>query len=185
VCKALGLSNSITTTWKDGYLPNPNNLKLIADYFGVLANKLKDGIIVENPNGAPPIETPFWRNFQYLCRRVGAAPTPLGEVLGFSSATTTPWRHGVIPREASLQKIADHFGIFVDDLRDGDLEAIDKGLKSATQWPLTKQATELLDIFVRLSLRNQTELLHRAYALEEGERREKEIRELSVESKIG
>ena len=52
MCKALGLSTSLPTKWKNGVEPNIRTLKRIADYFGISVEKLLEDkeIIVSASN---------------------------------------------------------------------------------------------------------------------------------------
>ena len=58
----------------------------------------------------------FWDNYVRLCAAKGIKPNPAAAELGMSSATVTRWKNGVIPRGNTLQKIADYFGVTVNDL---------------------------------------------------------------------
>lgn len=58
----------------------------------------------------------FWDNFERLCREKGMKPTPAAAEIGFPSASVVKWRKGTIPRGTTLQKIADYFGVTVNDL---------------------------------------------------------------------
>lgn len=55
----------------------------------------------------------FWNNFLKLCREKGISPNGVCSDLGLSNATATRWKSGAIPRESTLRKIADYFGVSV------------------------------------------------------------------------
>ena len=58
----------------------------------------------------------FYDNFVKLCADKGKKPTPTAKEIGFSSAALVKWKNGTIPRGNALQKIADYFGVTVNDL---------------------------------------------------------------------
>lgn len=64
----------------------------------------------------------FYDKFVSLCASVGKKPTPVAQELGISKGTAASWkRRGNDPTDAYLVKIANYFGVSVDDLR-GDAE---------------------------------------------------------------
>lgn len=58
----------------------------------------------------------FYDNFVKLCAEKGQKPTPTAKEIGFSSAALVKWKNGTTPRGNALQKIADYFGVTVNDL---------------------------------------------------------------------
>ena len=58
----------------------------------------------------------FWNNFLAECAKKGKSPAVIAEELGFSNSATTCWKNGSLPRMSSRKKIADYFGITVEEL---------------------------------------------------------------------
>lgn len=58
----------------------------------------------------------FWDNFVVECAKKKKSPAAVAEELGFSNSMPTSWKNGVLPRMSSRQKIADYFGITVEEL---------------------------------------------------------------------
>ena len=58
----------------------------------------------------------FWNNFLAQCAKKGKSPAVVAEELGFSNSATTCWKNGSLPRMSSRKKLADYFGITVDEL---------------------------------------------------------------------
>ena len=58
----------------------------------------------------------FKENFTRLCIQNNEAPTNVCVKLGYSNATYSQWTDETVPRKSTLIKIADYFGITVDDL---------------------------------------------------------------------
>ena len=58
----------------------------------------------------------FWENFVSLCTKIGKSPNRVCAELGLSTAVATYWKNGAIPRDTTLKKIADYFGVTPEDL---------------------------------------------------------------------
>lgn len=58
----------------------------------------------------------FWNNFVNLCNNKGKSPNRVCADLGYSTAIATKWKNGAIPRDTTLKKIADYFGVPVTAL---------------------------------------------------------------------
>lgn len=58
----------------------------------------------------------FFYNFVNFCNSVGKSPSAVAEEMGFKRSVVTAWKKGRKPRQATLQKISDYFGVSVDDL---------------------------------------------------------------------
>lgn len=59
----------------------------------------------------------FWNNFVKLCNNIGKSPNGVCADLGYSTAIASKWKKGATPRDTTLKKIADYFGVTVDDLK--------------------------------------------------------------------
>lgn len=68
----------------------------------------------------------FWDIFIKLCAKHGKKPNPVAKELGFGTAAVTHWKNGAIPRDISLRKIADYFGVTVDYLLGNEAEQKEK-----------------------------------------------------------
>ena len=62
----------------------------------------------------------FWNTFTQLCELKKISPAFVCSTLELSNATSTRWKKGSIPNGATLQKIADYFGVTVDYLVSGE-----------------------------------------------------------------
>lgn len=59
----------------------------------------------------------FYDMFIELCRKKGVAPTRAAVEIGLNKSTPTTWKKkGLTPQGATLQKIADYFGVTTDCL---------------------------------------------------------------------
>lgn len=58
----------------------------------------------------------FWTRFVELCNEAGKSPNRVAADLGLSSSVCTVWKKGAVPRDATIQKIADYFHVTTDYL---------------------------------------------------------------------
>ena len=66
----------------------------------------------------------FWDNFISLCNSRDVSPTAACSALGFSSTMVTKWKNGSKPRDATLLKVANYFGVSVDYLLGAEEEPL-------------------------------------------------------------
>ena len=71
----------------------------------------------------------FWENFLRLCVAHGLKPNTLAKKLDIPSASVTNWKNGRIPRQSTLMKIADYFGVTVSDLLDESGKTPKRGVR--------------------------------------------------------
>ena len=58
----------------------------------------------------------FYYNFVNLCNKKDLSPSAAAEDMGYQRSVVTRWSKGTIPRQATLQKVADYFGVSVEEL---------------------------------------------------------------------
>lgn len=59
----------------------------------------------------------FWNNFEALCAKKGVSYNAAAADVGVrSSGTVTGWKNGAKPRGPVLKKLADYFGVTVEEL---------------------------------------------------------------------
>lgn len=83
----------------------------------------------------------FWDNFVVECAKKKKSPAAVAEELGFSNSMPTSWKNGALPRMSSRKKIADYFGITVDELMGTKKEPAGMGGLDDVK----KQVVELMD----------------------------------------
>ena len=59
----------------------------------------------------------FWDNFVNQCEKMEKSPTVVVEELGFKRSAVTSWKNGALPQVKNRKKIADYFGVTVDELK--------------------------------------------------------------------
>lgn len=59
--------------------------------------------------------TAFFEAYQRLCSSAGKSDNAVAAEIGLSNSTVTSWRNGAIPRRPTIKKIADYFGVGVDE----------------------------------------------------------------------
>lgn len=81
----------------------------------------------------------FYDNYVKLCEGKGEKPTPVAQKLGCSSSNVALWKKGSVPRSATLNKIADYFGVTPQFLLFGETD--DQSIKK--DLPKEVELTEL------------------------------------------
>ena len=59
----------------------------------------------------------FWDRFIYYCNSKNVTPNNVTKAIGMNNSATTDWKNGSTPRDTTLKKIADYFGIPVSALK--------------------------------------------------------------------
>lgn len=84
----------------------------------------------------------FYSNYVNLCNKLNKSPSAVAEEMGFKRSVVTAWKKGRKPRDPTLQKVADYFGITVEELTaetkkpatksgDGDDEKLKRNIQFA------------------------------------------------------
>lgn len=58
----------------------------------------------------------FYLNFVRLCNGIAKSPSAVAEEMGFQRSVVTRWSKGSVPRKATIEKIADYFGVSAAEL---------------------------------------------------------------------
>jgi transcriptional regulator with XRE-family HTH domain len=69
----------------------------------------------------------FYENFKRQCEKIGKHPSVAVSELGFNKSTAAKWKTGVVPQIGSRKRIADYFGISVEELMGEKKEPAGKG----------------------------------------------------------
>lgn len=86
----------------------------------------------------------FWDIYVKLCADLGKSANNVAQQLGIASASVNGWKNGAAPRNSTLRKIADYFGVSVDYLL-GNEEP-----HSSEEPKLSEGEEMLLDLFRRI-----------------------------------
>lgn len=62
------------------------------------------------------MDNTFFERFSALCKEHKETPNSIAKIIGASSGSVTAWKKGTAPRNATLSKIADYFGVTTDYL---------------------------------------------------------------------
>ena len=58
----------------------------------------------------------FYDNYVHLCNQIGKGVTVVAEEIGLSGNAASKWQRGANPRPTTLLKLANYFGVSVDEL---------------------------------------------------------------------
>lgn len=89
----------------------------------------------------------FWDNFVTLCNKKGKSPNGACAELGFSANTATKWKQGSVPRDTTLRKIADYFGVSTDYLLGTDHDFPQTLAKEKDPPKISESEEQLLALF--------------------------------------
>lgn len=125
----------------------------------------------------------FYEKLEMLCKNRGITVTALAKELGYSSSAGTTWKKSKgLPRNSTIKKITDYFEIPITYFSDGtvDVQSVqdNHGIIGHAHAPVTilndceakmsEQETALLNIFKKLDVIKQAQLLAYAAELEKG-----------------
>lgn len=105
----------------------------------------------------------FWQNFTKLCEVNGKSPSRVTAELGLATGTATNWKKGAIPQNRILKRIADYFGVPVEELTQ------DESKRTQTQSPgndSQMDETQLLTYFRRFNREGRGRMLDFAESME-------------------
>lgn len=68
----------------------------------------------------------FYDCVKKLCKEKKISLAALAKEVGLSNSATTYWKHGSVPKYETMKKIADYFGVTVEELLDIDKEYLDR-----------------------------------------------------------
>lgn len=74
----------------------------------------------------------FYFRYVDLYNKINKSPSAVAEELGFKRSSVTRWANNSVPRQATLQKIADYFGVTVEYLK-GEETKKDPGQKTEAE----------------------------------------------------
>lgn len=92
----------------------------------------------------------FYDNFVRLCNKVNKSPSCVATEIGLSRASVNGWKNGKKPTDATILKLADYFGVPVDELL-GNTEQKEK--------PLVNEDEELTEYLDELKNRPEMKML--------------------------
>ena len=101
----------------------------------------------------------FSDNFVKLCAEKNVHPTLVSEVLGFSRTMGAKWARGSTPRKTTLKKIADYFGVTVDELLGEDKKTAPIPKDERRTADDDRRLTMLVSLFERLSPEDQNDVI--------------------------
>ena len=95
----------------------------------------------------------FKQNFINFCNKKGESPSFVCRRVGIAPATFSCWNENSIPRQATLQRIADYFGVAPEDLLRGPEEKVTAPTEPAATSPLSSEFYNLVDQLTLKELR--------------------------------
>ena len=92
----------------------------------------------------------FYNNYVSLCNIKGLSPSAAAEAMGFKRSVVSRWSKGTQPRQATLQKIADYFGVTVEYLS-GEAEEQNKKPGQSNLAGLSEEKQQLIKVILEMT----------------------------------
>lgn len=94
----------------------------------------------------------FFDNYVRICEHFGEAQTMVLREIGVSASAYQNWKAGGNPSNATKKKLAQHFGITIDELMTGQIKnpAAESGNEVDNQLD-----ADIIKLFAKLSLENK------------------------------
>ena len=102
----------------------------------------------------------FYNNYIRFCAKVGKSPSAVAEEIGLYKSTVTNWKNrGTKPTDATLQRVADYFGVTVEDLLEENRKPAptNEGELDARYFDLTPENRALIDSMIEKLLKSQSD----------------------------
>lgn len=87
----------------------------------------------------------FYDNYIRLCNSVNKTPSAVAMEMGISKTSVNRWKNGSYPTDATMQKIANYFGITVEELSRGKITentALSDGVAGKKETPTPDNGSE-------------------------------------------
>ena len=98
----------------------------------------------------------FYDNFIKACTMRGDSPSIVAERIGLNRSSVTGWKNGATPKDSTIQKLADYFGISKTDLTG---ETYLKVTGPVTSIPASSELQRLSDALAELNEEGREKLL--------------------------
>lgn len=69
----------------------------------------------------------FWKKFVEICNSKNETPNGVAKKIGIASCSVTSWKNGGTPRDTTLLKIAEYFGVSVEYFSTEEKKPADEG----------------------------------------------------------
>lgn len=90
---------------------------------------------------------PFYENYVRLCNQINKSPSAVAIELKIGKPSVTRWKSGVKPRYATALKVANYFGVTVEELMGEGIkkEPAENGKLSYAQLELIELSSKMSD----------------------------------------
>lgn len=99
----------------------------------------------------------FYENYVQLCNQINKSPSAVAIELKIGKPSVTRWKSGVKPRYATAMKVANYFGVTVEELMSDALSAGIKKERPADGEALIRDLPEDIQQIIRICM-NRPEL---------------------------
>ncbi len=89
----------------------------------------------------------FYENYLKLCNSIGKSPSAVAIELNIGKPSVTRWKHGAIPRDSTILKVASYFHVTVAELMGDELVEAERAKEKAPDQ--MAEGEDALDIELR------------------------------------
>lgn len=75
----------------------------------------------------------FWEKLLLLCNQYNVSPAAVANGIGLSNAAATNWKHGAVPRDTTIQKVASFFNVSKSFFSDNEDKERQKKVEEALE----------------------------------------------------
>lgn len=126
VAEEIGFRKSTVTRWKQGHGQTDSNKQKVAKYFGVTVEEL------EYTEKQTTDSFGFYESYICWCNSISKSPCAVADEIGLSRPAITRWKNGSIPIEETMLKVANYFGVSIDQFMEKRLEFENKEQEAKT-----------------------------------------------------
>ena len=105
VAEEAGVHKSLISRWKSGGGITDSSAFRLAECLGVDVSELTEESSV------------FYDKFVELCAKKQISPCAAAEEMGYQRSVVTRWSKGTAPRDATIQRVANYFGVSASFLK--------------------------------------------------------------------
>ena len=106
----------------------------------------------------------FYENYVQLCNQINKSPSAVAIELKIGKPSVTRWKSGVKPRYATAMKVANYFGVTVEELMGKGIKK-ERPAEGGTLSGEDKEAAELREIWNSADENERRDLLEMARML--------------------
>ena len=99
---------------------------------------------------------PFYENYVYLCNQINKSPSAVAIELKLGKPSVSRWKSGTKPRDSTLLRVANYFGVSVEDLTGDNIRNEAEEKEATNTGDLSDAELKLIELFRKLPAETQS-----------------------------